>query len=384
MNIPKIIKAFGQIDDKFLLEAEKAERLSPVRFRLESVLLAAVISVVALGITAFAISRAGGLDMMKYAFDRYSGLTKETEPLEESTSPEATDLTPNIENDYTYFEKYGEEIPNPEEFPWLNSLYGYGTEIEYGDEKLEPGEMRSVAILCDENHFYAVMQYSMSNDVLSAISEIPNGKTPEFKYCHYESDAGGAYESTMPISVEDNIYTFVTYSLGFTSLPDEVKITFSEFGYKNSNSLLDFVTMSDIEVEVTVSTINSIKSETLISREEKYSTQFGEARISAELSPFGILFRVTGDNEQSATVIYDDKYFGTPNMQIFLEDGRVYGNGETYWALSYIIKGKTGWIDDGVEKKIYYISLPFTKPVDISQINRITVYDTEFSFKKEY
>ena len=47
MNIPKIIKAFGQIDDKFLLEAEKAERLSPVRFRLESVLLAAVISVVA-------------------------------------------------------------------------------------------------------------------------------------------------------------------------------------------------------------------------------------------------------------------------------------------------------------------------------------------------
>ena len=378
MNISKIIRAFGHIDDKFLIEAEEAEAKKSSRFRFKPVLLAAAIGVFALGTTVFAISRADGLSKMKYAFDRYSGIHGKTEQAEDAKNSEGVDLTPNVENDYSVFEEYGEESPNPEEFPWLDSLDGYGTELEYGDETINPGEVRAAAVLCNEHYFYAVMQYAMPEEVMNTLSKIPEGKTPSFKHCRYEAGSGSVYQSIMPVSVEDKIYTFVTYSLGFTSLPDEVELTLSEFGYQSLGTPSDFVTLADIDVKADVSTKNLLKCEALISDDQIYSTDYGDAKITAELSTLGIIFRITGENKKSAEVVYDDKYFGVPHMKIYLKDGRIYGNGENYFALSHIIKGKTGWIDKGSE--VYYVSLPFTKPADIYLIEKIEVYDIEFIF----
>lgn len=386
MNISKIICAFGHIDDKFLIEAEEAEVRKISRFRFKPVLLAAAIGVFALGTTVFAISRANGLNKMKYAFDRYSGIKSETV---QSDNP-AEDLTPEVEQDYTFYNDYTHsEIKDPTEFPWLEDLSEYGSEFEY-DTEPTTGEFLVTSVLSDDHYFYATVQYALSDDVLKALGELPEGTVPTFSLVHFAD--GGGYEGANPISLEKNIYTFAVSSLGFDSLPDEVTITIKNFGY--NERVLDekrgfyvdvFHPLSEFEEKLKIPTSELKKAESKKSEQVVYQTESGSVYMTAELSPMGIYLCYTSENAEAALSLFDDKYFLPNKLQIHLDDGRVFGDGETFFELSYILSGRSGGIknynDGDPENDIFCDSLPFIKPADISHIEKITVGGCEFVFE---
>ncbi len=378
MNVSKIIRAFGQIDDKFLLEAEEAESRNNGRFRFRPVLLAAAIGVFALGTTVFAISRADGLNKMKYAFDRYSGIkTGAVQP-----DGSAEDLTPDFEQDYTFFSDYSDsEIKDPAEFPWLEDLSEYGNEFEYGSE-LPAGEFRVTSVLSDDHYFYATVQYALSDGVLKALGELPEGAVPTFSLTHFED--GGGYEGASPISLEGNIYTFAVSSLGFDSLPDEVAITIKNFGYNEQvfdkwrGFYVDvFHPLAEFEKRLTIPTAGLKKAGSKKSGQAVYQTGSGEVYMSAEVSPMGIYLCYESETPEAARALIDDKYFLPYKLQICLDDGRIYGDGKTFFELNYILRGRSGEVknynDGDPENDVFCDSLPFMKPADISHIVKITV-----------
>ncbi len=379
MNISKIIRAFGHIDDKYLLEAEDAETKKSGLFRLKPVLLAAAIGVFALGTTVFAISRADGLSKMKYAFDRYSGIKSETEHTE---SPAEDDLTPDVEQDYTFYNDYTDsEIKDPTEFPWHEDLSEYGNEFEY-DADIKTGEFRVTLVLMDDHCFYATVQYALSDDDLKALGGSPEGTVPTFSQVHF--DGGEGYEGADPISLDKNIYTFAVSSLGFDSLPENVTFTIKNFGY--NERVFDkwrgfyadvFHTIDEFDKVLKIPTSGLKKAESKKSEQVVYRTESGDVYLTAEISPMGIYLCYESEPAEAAMALSGDKYFLPYKLQICLDDGRIYGDGETFFELSYILSGRSGGIknynDGDPENDIFCDSLPFIKPAEISHVEKLTV-----------
>lgn len=384
MNIPKIIRAFGDIDDKFIMEMMDAERPSVRRIKLKLILPAAVIGILALGTTVIAMGTSSGLDKMKYSFDRYTGLQTPTVTSDGAVSPAVTDLTPDREFDFTYFEQFGEKIPDPNEFPWLEDYEAFGNEFDTTGE-LEQGDFRTVAVICDDHYFWAVMQYALPDEAVKALDDIPDGQPPTFRSSHFTNQGGreAGYEGMRPISLEDNILTFTVYSKGYLSLDKKVIIYFHNLGYYPIAGDIQFVTLYETEKYYTIPTGELNKAENYLSETVKYPVGSDEVDMTLELSPFGVFVTYTG---RSASSVYSDKYFGSNNMRIYLTDGRIYGSGETYWALSHIIDGKSGFIDnyddDDPTNDIYHESFPFSKPVDITKIEKISIGGVEFKFSR--
>lgn len=377
MNIPKIIRAFGDIDDRFIMEMMDAERPSVRRIKLKLILPAAVIGILALGTTVIAMGTSSGLDKMKYSFDRYTGLQTPTVTSDGAVSHAVTDLTPDREFDFTYFEQFGEKIPDPNEFPWLEDYEAFGNEFDTTGE-LEQGDFRTVAVICDDHYFWAVMQYALPDIALKALGDIPDGQPPEFSKPHFKNSV---YQGMRPISLEGNIFTFTVFSEGFLSLDESVEIHFRSLGYNPVSGGINFVSLYGVNRYYTVLTDGLKRAENYVSENVIYPTDSGDAYMTMELSPFGIYLSYTGEGSES---IYHDKEFGYNNMRIYLTDGRIYGSGETYAALSHILSGKSGEIenydDDDPTNDIYHESFPFSKPVDITKIEKISIGGVEFKF----
>ncbi len=445
MNIPKIIEAIGGIDDKYLKEAEQPERR---RFRFKPTLLAAIIGIAVLSTGAAAlnytdyaavyrkatqilnscfnsqipaktekypaedgkessadagnsalvyedestesavaisyISYTSGLDKMKYSLDRRSGLQDESPFTEEETMPEFTDLTPVRYADYNYFyEHYGEEIPDPADFPWLESLEEYGVELENEGEFMT-GDFRVSAVMCDDHYFNAIIQYALPEKVKKALEDIPEDAALSFRETRIFRTSG--YEGIIPISLEGNVFTFTVYSQGYLSLPDEIDITLKGFGYVPDSGWFYFNTLYDVEEHIIIPAEKIKKMDNRVSEAVVYPTKYGDVYITAQLSPLGIMLKLTSeDYKASKTVFHNDYFFGLSKLRIYLDDGRIYGSGKTYFALRYVMGSISGFgenIEDfDPTNDIYCISLPFAKAADISRIEKITIGKYEFTFE---
>ncbi|GEM_PF-2670305 len=444
MNIPKIIEAIGGIDDKYLKEAELPEKR---RFRFKPTLLAAIIVIVALSTGAAAlnytdyaavykkatqilsscfnsqisaktdkypaengkessadagnsaliyedestesavaisyISYTSGLDKMKYSLDRRSGLQNESPFTEEETMPEFADLTPVRYADYNYFyNEYGEEIPDPALFPWLENLEEYGVEIENEGEFMT-GDFRATAIMCDDHYLWAVVQYALPEKAKKALEDIPDDAYLSFKYYNIEPSA--AYTNIVPISLEGDVFTFSVYSRGYGSMPDAVEISLNGFGYISPESNWEFVPLWAAKGNITIPSDKLKKMDNRISNTIKCPTKYGDVDISAQLSPFGIMFKLTSENSKASKIANNPTGIDLNNLRIHLDDGRIYGSGETYFALYYILDGKSGFLenydDTDPTNDIYYISFPFANAVDIQKIEKLSFDGYELVFE---
>lgn len=435
MNIPKIIEAFGDIDDKFLKEAELPERK---RFRFKPTLLAAIIAIIALSTGAAAVSYTdyaavykkaalilescfspqrvaeavplsgrnnadkmkkekeipvpvnyvsytSGMENMKYALDRYSRFGYESPYDEEKTHEGFADLTTTLKSavDYDFFyREYGEAIPNPEEFPWLESLDGYVNELESEGEFMT-GDLRVTSVMCDEHFFFATMQYALPEKVKKALKDIPDGAKLCFNQRSIEPRAPYMYNS--PIFLDGDVLTLIVSSKCCKDpLPDEATIDLRNFGYYDPDNNYRFTSLYSKGKTVTVPMEGIKMPENRISKPVVYPISLGDVTMTAELSPFGIILKMTSENPKTTSAFCSSKYFGN-NLRIHLDDGRIYGSGKSYFGTYYLFDGKSGFTenceDDDPTNDVHCLCLPFVKPVDIDKIEKLSLDGYELVFE---
>lgn len=435
MNIPKIIEAIGDIDDKFLKEAELPEIK---RFRFKPTLLAAIIAIIALSTSVSAlnytdytivqdktakssesstnrrntdnaaevlplstskkavkeekpvavdyVSYTSATQNMKYALDRHSTFGYESPYDEEKTHEGFADLTRTLNStgDYDFFyREYGEAILNPEEFPWLESLDGYVNELTPEGEFMT-GDFRVTSVMCDDHFFFATVQYALPKSVKKALEDLPEGAELDFKQCRVEPSA--PYMWSSPIFLDGDVMTFIVCAkccYSFTG--DEATIDLRNFGYLDPDNNYRFTSLYSMGKTVTVPLKGIKMPESRISNTVVYPTELGDVSMTAQLSPFGIILKMTSTNNEATHSLSTDKYFGYNNLRIHLDDGRIYGSGKTYFGLYYLIDGISGYPenyeDDDPTNDIQCMCLPFVKPVDIDKIEKLSIDGYELVFE---
>lgn len=429
MNIPKIIEAFGDIDDKFLKEAELPERK---RFRFKPTLLAAIIAIIALSTGAAAvsytdyaavykkaalilescfspqrvaeavplsakkkekeipaavdyISYTSATQNMKYALDRHSTFGYESPYDEEKTHEGFADLTRTLNGtgDYDFFyREYGEAILNPEEFPWLESLDGYVNELTPEGEFMT-GDFRVTSVMCDDHFFFATVQYALPKSVKKALEDLPEGAELDFKQCRVEPSAPCMWSS--PIFLDGDVMTFIVCAkccYSFTG--DEATINLRNFGYLDPDNNYRFTSLYSMDKTVTVPLKGIKMPESRISKPVICPTELGDVTMTAQLSPFGIILKMTSDDPETTSAFCSSKYFGN-NLRIHLKDGRIYGSGKSYFGTYYLLDGKSGFSenceDDDPTNDVHCLCLPFVKPVDIDKIEKLSLDGYELVFE---
>lgn len=434
MNIPKIIEAIGGIDDKYLKEAELPERR---RFRFKPTLLAAIIAIIALSTSVSAlsyndytivqdktaknsessidrqktdnaaeavplsakkkavkkeipvpvnyISYTSGTQNLKYTLDRRSGFAYVSPFDEEKTHPGFADLTITCKStgDYDFFyREYGEAIPNPEEFPWLESLDGYVNELTPEGEFMT-GDLRVTSVMCDEHFFFATVQYALPEKVKKALEDLPEGAELCFNQCRVEPS--GPYMWSTPIFIDGDVMTFlVCAKCCYSFTGDEASIDLRNFGYDDPNNNYRFTSIYNSGKTVTIPMEGIKKAENRISKSVVCSTELGDVTMTAELSPFGIILKMISDNPETTSAFCSSKYFGD-NIRIHLDDGRIYGSGKSYFGTYYLFDGKSGFSenceDDDPANDIQCLCLPFVKPVDIEKVEKLSIDGYELVFE---
>lgn len=438
MNIPKIIEAVGYIDDKYLKEAEPAAKR---HFRFNPTLLAAIIAIIALSTSAAAlsytdytvvhekpaksselrsdrqktdksagvtplshgknkeekkelekpvpvdyVSPASGLEQLKYILDRETGLQCVSPYKDDKTSPDFCDLTIEGEIDCDYFfQEYGEEIPDPAKFAWLEGLEECGNELTPEGEFMT-GDFRVTAVMCDDHYFYAVLQYALPESAKKGLKSMPENCRLSFYNCRIMPSGG--YLGVSPIALEDGVLTFMLSTTGYESYPDEFEISISGFGYRNFSRWSDFTPLCEVKKSIIIPADKLKKMDNRIAKPIKYPTQDGDVDLSAELSPFGIMFKFSSENQKAAKNMYfgpSDASIDLSNIRIFLEDGKIYGSGTTYYGLYYLICGQSGFAvnydDTDPTNDVYYISIPFANAVDVDMIEKISANGHELVFE---
>ena len=328
MNIPKIISAFGLIDDKFLLKAEEAEIRKSGRFRFKPLLLAAVISVSVCGLTAAAIG-IGGLERLKEYF-----VTQENR-----------------------FE-YG--------VPTVRDPESYG--VEFREDDLQEGEAKVVSITSDGHSFFALIDYLAPAKALEDMSE-----NEILSFEKFGDNCSNCSLGLQPVSRYGNLFTYVYYCGGIKTIPeDEIVITLEEFGRQRSDFAYEVISDGSVEAAVAVSDIKFLEP----SKSKNTVTVYG-AEISAELSPLGILLTLDRESYLEAEKQCGGKLLQISNIAIYMEDGTEYSFGAG--NSPSLFRSDTGWVENGVQ----FAYMGFSAPLDISKIEKITLYDQELIFEED-
>lgn len=274
------------------------------------------------------------------------------------------------------------------DMPVIDNVEVYGTEITYSptevtsvNETIEPEEdipekesARIVSAACDNYNIFAVIEYKADEKILNENIH----EDTIFGFDHYGPvERLGISNGIELITRTDNVFSFAYHSGGIRAMPeDEINIELEGFGYYGDDG--HFIPVSESRLVVTVRTdeLNIQQSVNALS-----TVQIEGIEFEAKLSPLGMLLSADAgevENWEASTGAHMAKYLGFNYFMFFMKDGSVHGDGESYNSVYGLIRSQSGWIDFD-EGKSYY-SVCFSVPLDISEIERISVHGAEFSF----
>ena len=351
MKIPRIAEALGNIDNRFLAEAEPKEI---ARRRIVPAVIAAALAAALCGITAFAIgSRVmdmRGLEKMKGYIDSKNEAANVPESLT------AIDL-----------ESLGSSLLSEDAAP------------------LGPGESRLTGMVAGRSGYWVTFEINLNDADFAEDIE-------DFEACDYEwehisaygisplgirSDFGGVISQNAElISAEDGVLMFAFNGIAFGGIPDE--IVFNCDGFKLTDPTGRSFS-NDSGFEFSARKEECVIPETLTSKE---AAEIEGVSFKIDMDCCGLLLYSDEDVPHDLIMrIYDDfpLVFTLKDGTEITEPGNSFGPESPGWEeftsheAAHILSGR------GTEQNgIYY---GFRTVIDISQIEKITVGGAEFGFE---
>lgn len=346
MNEKKFAEQFGNIDSSFVDEALDYKPLKSKgglymnKKKLVSIALAAAL-VVAIGATTVAAAKSG-LFSMKQHFDDVQ---------------EKYDIT---------------------DVPVIEDVESYAVEVE-STAKSGAMSAKVVSAACDGYSIYAIVDMTVDGFVM------PDDFTEEsrfsFKQWHTENHAINC--AIKDVTYEENTFTFVLHFAGMRKAPEEdIVITLEDFGYYATNRTYDVEQERDLFIPLNEGELNLVLPIDALNVQKGIQAESAAdvrgAEIMMEISPLGML--LYGDSAAIDEASMTDKnYLGLPAFEFHMRDGKVIGDFFSYGELFGLLSSHCSWLDrDTGEVRYTYVG--FSVPVDISQIEYITVHDVPFYF----
>lgn len=245
---------------------------------------------------------------------------------------------------------------------------------------------------CDEYSIYAIVDMTVDDFVM------PDDFTEEswFTFRQKSTENHAINCAIEDITYEGNTFTFVLHYAGMRKAPDEdIVIKLSDFGYYATNMTYDheqkrdlFIPLNsgDLELVIPIDSLNVQKGIEAVSQADVRGVE-----ITMQISPLGMLLYGDSAAIETASMFYDENldrmvlnkdFLGLPAFEFHLRDGKVIGDYFAYGELFGLLNSHCGWIDRETGT-IQYTYVGFSVPVDISQIEYITVHDVPFYFVSE-
>ncbi len=260
------------------------------------------------------------------------------------------------------------------QLPALVNPADYATGLENDVHPLT-GTAAFVSASVSDHFAYAMVEYGVEEDVLSAL---PEGETLSFNWQKCRSNLDATTAGCSPVSLDGNILTVMVYDGGAREIPDTMEYTLRDLGYFDSETN-SFVTLKECEIDMTLE-----KSQVAVIEATKAlnTSTLDGVEFSAEISPLGVLLTFDHDgwnarySDPKAAIT--DKGIDINYMQFYLTDGTVIGDGESYDSVYSIFRSQGGWVSfDGSTEYRYY---GFSSPIDVSTVDKITLSGMEFDF----
>lgn len=314
MKRGRIAEAFGQIDEKYIEEAD-----APVIRRKrcgKALLTAAVICLIALGTAACAAGISG-----IYRLKEYFEATRRMYSLPDFTASD-----------------------------------GYASELGT-DKVLSEGCAEAVSVSSDGHSLYVMIDYRPFEEDLE---KLPKDAVGNFRQACDDIGACSGHWDT--VSFENGVYTFIFHCLGIDKMPEDgITISLNGFGYRSKDSIGAFETLRDEKVEVYIP-VDKLKYPEVKNGEGETEG----VKFTAELSPLGVYIRMYDGYEELIEKM-GMKFPQVTNVQLCLSDGTVIGDGYDYRKVFGLFAGSGGWVDG--DCKCEYFA--FSVPIDISQVDSI-------------
>ena len=272
-----------------------------------------------------------------------------------------------------HFDNVEDKFGNVANMPVIDSAEIYGTEI---DSTVETPEVlaKITGVACDEHTIFVTMEFNAFGlDIPDESPDEENAMKFGFRSAYVAQSGGGGIRS---YTQDGYVFNYFLCFHGFDKLPDEdIIVELRDFGYYTTTMLYTFVPLyeGDIELVIPRSELNIMPAVMAENTAEISGIEF-----EVELSPFGILLTSDYEKMVESGLDYDKYFLSVTSFEFHMRDGRVVGDGKTYESVYNFMVAQSGWVDfdTGVRKNYF----GFSVPIDISQIEYITVNGVPFYF----
>ena len=356
MNSKKIAEAFGGINDGYLNEALEYKRgsqrggITMSKKKIVSIVIAAAL-VIAVGATTIAAA-GSGLFNMKQHFD-------------------------DVQEKY-----YITDVPV------IEDVENYAVEV---DSTAKSGAMSAkvTSATCDGYSIYAIVDMTVDGFVM------PDDFTEEswFTFRQRTTENHAINCAIEDVTYEGDTFTFVLHYAGMRKAPEEdIIIKLTDFGYYATGWTYDVEQGCDLFIPLNEGELNLVLPIDALNVQKGIQADSAAdvrgAEIMIEISPLGMLLYGDRAAIDEASMVYDENlermvndknYLGLPAFEFHMRDGKVIGDFFSYGELFGLLRSHCGWIDQDTGT-VQYTYVGFSVPVDVSQIEYITVHDVPFYF----
>lgn len=373
------LEAMNAVDEKFLEEVlddskeQERRQISMNKRRTVTILVAA-----ALVVTMAATAVAAGISKISTLGDYFEG---------NKQSFRLPDEVPIMQNP----EDYANEVTTSTTTAQTEEVNGVvdaaGAVENYTPPA--PGEAKITAVSASKRSLFITYEFNAAG--LDLPQELPDDAHPGEEYMFEWEDVNFNWSGGMSgtLSREGDIITGILHRNNIFELPeDEIVIKLQRLGYiAIEGKDKTFKTVKDIEVEMRlpvdqISIMESIKSTN--------TAQVMDAESTAELSPYELI--IYSDAEQLYAAGYNssvgwgderknhyDYYFKAP-LEVHMLDGTAYTEHlfTNEFETTHMVVNMSGFKDKENGRDATVLS--FEVPLDIAQIDYITINDARFDF----
>lgn len=366
------LEAMSAVDEKFLEEVlndskeQERRRISMNKRRTVTILVAA-----ALVVTMAATAVAAGVSKISTLGDYFEGNRQYFE---------IPDEVPIMRNP----EDYANEVTASTKAEDINGVVNAAGAIDNYTPPA-PGEAKITAVSATEHSLFVTAEFNAAG--LDIPQELPEDARPgdEYGFKWIDTNFKWSNGTNATVSRDGDIFTCVWSWSNIIELPeDEIVLKPRQIGYigydEEKNKVFNVVNDIEFEIRLPMSEINIMKSIKSTNSVNIFGTDY-----SVELSAYELRFcsdyepsKVAADLEDEEKMKSMRDYFYSGVVELHMLDGTVFTEDHSSLSATHLVTSKSSFINR--DKGVSGISLSFDVPIDIAQIDYITINDARFDF----